>query len=226
MTGQPIRVAIVDDQEMVRTGLRMMLQQAPDLLVIGEAADGAEAVALVERTRPDVVLMDIRMPGVDGIEATGRIQAASGEPPRILILTTFDLDEYVYAALQSGASGFLLKDILTADLHAAVRVVHAGNAVTSPTITRRLIAHFSGGPRGCPKCPDDSRLAPLTSREREVLVLVAKGLTNAEIAERLALSKGTVKTHVSHILTKLDLRDRVQAVIVGYQTGLAEPTAG
>ncbi|MBT8226090.1 MAG: response regulator transcription factor [Dactylosporangium sp.] len=219
-----IRVAIVDDQEMVRTGLRMILRQAPDLLVVGEAADGAEAVSMAARVAPAVILMDIRLPVCDGIEATRRIRAvAAGAVPRILILTTFDLDEYVYAALEAGASGFILKDVLARDLHAAVRTVHAGDAVTAPAVTRRLIAHFAGGTGPPPAPRDDIRLDPLTTREREVLTLIAGGMTNTEIAARLSLSRGTVKTHVSHVLAKLGLRDRVQAVICGYQTGLVQP---
>lgn len=222
MTNRPIRVAIVDDQELVRTGLRMILQQAADLLVVGEASDGAHAVTLATESGPDVVLMDIRMPIMDGIEATRRIRAACPGPvPRMLMLTTFDLDEYVYAALRAGASGFLLKDALAKDLHTAVRVVDAGEAVTSPTVTRRLIAHFTSSATIRPRPFDEPRLGPLTPREREVLTLITAGLTNVEIAARLHLSEGTVKTHVSHVMTKLDLRDRVQAVILGYQTGLA-----
>jgi DNA-binding NarL/FixJ family response regulator len=226
MAGPSIRVGIVDDQEMVRAGLRLILQQAPDILVVGEAEDGLRGVGMAARAQPDVVLMDIRMPVLDGVEATRRIRAAGDPAPRILVLTTYDLDEYVFAALQAGASGFLLKDVLAADLHAAVRVVHAGDGVTSPTVTRRLIAHFAAGGRGLPRPCDDARLAPLTSREREVLTLVAHGLSNTEIAARLVLSEGTVKTHVSHILTKLGLRDRVRAVILGYQTGLVDPGQG
>jgi len=218
-----IRVAVVDDQELVRTGLRLILQQAPDLVVVGEAADGREAVALAARVLPDVMLMDVRMPVMDGIEATRRIRADAGPTtPKVLVLTTFDLDDYVYTALQAGASGFLLKDALAQDLHAAVRVVHAGDAVTSPAVTRRLIAHFTAAGRARGSGGDDARLDPLTAREREVLALVARGLTDVEIAEALHLSEGTVKTHVSHVLTKLSLRDRVQAVILGHRTGLAD----
>ncbi|HET9658421.1 MAG TPA: response regulator transcription factor [Kineosporiaceae bacterium] len=223
MTSPPaIRVAIVDDQELVRAGLRMILQQAPDLVVVGEGADGLQAVTIATQVRPDVILMDIRMPVMDGIQATSRIRGNTAcDAPKVLILTTFDLDDYVYAALQAGASGFLLKDTLTQDLHTAVRVIHAGDAVASPTITRRLIAHFTTSTRTRPNPRDQARLDPLTAREREVLALITEGLTNAEIAARLFLSEGTVKTHVSHILTKLGLRDRVQAVILGYQTGLS-----
>ncbi len=215
-----IRVVLVDDQALVRTGLRMVLSNAPGIEVVGEAADGAEGVAAVARLSPDVVLMDVRMPGMDGVEATRRIRAASagGGGPRIVILTTFDLDQYVFAALRAGASGFLLKDALADELVKAVRVVASGEAVTAPTVTRRLLERFAGSLPA-----DDGRAASLdvlTPREREVLGLVARGLSNAEIAARLYLSEGTVKAHVSRIFTKLDLRDRVQAVIVAYETGL------
>ena len=213
-----IRVVLADDQALVRTGLRMILENAPDLEVVGEAGDGAEAVAVVARTDPDVVLMDVRMPDVDGVEATRRILAADPDGPRILVLTTFDLDEYVYAALRAGASGFLLKDTLAPDLLSAVRVVAAGNAVVAPTVTRRLLDRFVGTlpepPAGHPA------LDALTPREREVLGLVARGLSNAEIAGRLYLSEGTVKTHVGRILAKLGLRDRVQAAVYAYESGL------
>jgi DNA-binding NarL/FixJ family response regulator len=219
-----IRVVLVDDQALVRTGFRMILDETGDIEVVGEAGDGAAAVETVRRTRPDVVLMDVRMPGVDGIEATRRIRTAGPEPvPRVIILTTFDLDEYVFAGLQAGASGFLLKDTLASDLLAAVRVVAAGEAVAAPTVTRRLIAHFvdtASRPRGA------ERLAVLTARERDVLTLIARGLSNAEIAAGLHLSEGTVKTHVGRIFAKLDLRDRVQAVILGYETGLARQYSG
>ncbi len=228
MTGNPVSVAIVDDQALIRAGFRLILQQASGFTVAGEAADGAAAVDLAARARPDVILMDIRMPAMDGIEATRRIRAAAGASPapRILILTTFDLDEYVYAALKAGACGFLLKDTLAADLLAAVRTVHAGDAVTAPAITRRLIEHYTAGPApGAPRHSADSRLAPLTAREREVLTLIAAGMSNTEIAAALVLSEGTVKTHVGRILAKLGLRDRVHAVITGYQTGLVSATA-
>jgi DNA-binding NarL/FixJ family response regulator len=216
-----IRVLLVDDQALVRTGFRMILDETPDLTVVGEAADGAEALALARSTRPDVVLMDVRMPGMDGIQTTRHLRdgAGPGDPPRVIILTTFDLDEYVFAGLQAGASGFLLKDTLAADLLAAVRVVAAGQAVAAPTVTRRLIEHFvKAGPA---HRRDDARLEVLTLREREVLTLIARGLSNREIAETLVLSEGTVKTHINRILAKLGLRDRIQAVILGYQTGLA-----
>jgi DNA-binding NarL/FixJ family response regulator len=219
-----IRVVLADDQSLVRTGFRMILEETGDIEVVGEAADGAQALATVRRTRPDVVLMDVRMPGMDGIEATRRIRAAGGSEgsgPRVVILTTFDLDEYVFEGLRAGASGFLLKDALAADLLSAVRAVAAGESVAAPSVTRRLIAHFLG------TAPVRSRyverLAVLTGREREVLALVARGLTNAEIAAELHLSEGTVKTHIGRILAKLDLRDRVQAVIFGYEAGLASP---
>jgi DNA-binding NarL/FixJ family response regulator len=215
-----IRVVLVDDQVLVRTGFRVILDQTADIAVVGEAADGREAIDVVRRTRPDVVLMDVRMPGLDGIEATRRLcdPGRPDRPPRILILTTFDLDEYVFAGLQAGASGFLLKDTLASDLLAAVRTVAGGQAVAAPTVTRRLIEHFV---KAAPRPPRDaSRLDVLTAREREVLVLITRGLSNGEIAETLVLSEGTVKGHVNRILAKLDLRDRVQAVILGYRTGL------
>ena len=213
-----IRVLLVDDQALVRTGFRMILDQTPDITVVGEASSGTEAIDLTPAARPDIVLMDIRMPGMDGIEATRRLLDSGRAPsPRIIILTTFDLDEYVFAGLQAGASGFLLKDTLAADLLAAVRTVAAGEAVAAPSVTRRLIEHFVTAKT---TRRDDSRLTALTMREREVLTLIAQGLNNPEIAERLVLSETTVKTHINHILAKLGLRDRVQAVILGYQTGL------
>jgi DNA-binding NarL/FixJ family response regulator len=215
-----IRVLLVDDQALVRTGFRMILDETDDLTVVGEAGDGAAALEAATRTRPDVLLMDVRMPGMDGIEATRRLRQGRrpDDPPKVIILTTFDLDEYVFAGLQAGASGFLLKDTLAVDLLAAVRVVAAGQAVAAPTVTRRLIEHFVGAVP--PRRRDTSRLDVLTMREREVLTLIARGLSNAEIAETLVLSEGTVKTHINRILAKLGLRDRVQAVILGYQTGL------
>jgi len=214
-----IRVLLVDDQALVRTGFRMILDQTPDIEVVGEAASGNEALDLARTARPDVVLMDVRMPGMDGIEATRRLLDVRATPLRIIILTTFDLDEYVFAGLQAGASGFLLKDTLAADLLTAVRTVAAGQAVAAPSVTRRLIEHFVAAKAAR---RDESRLSSLTMREREVLTLIARGLTNAEIAEELVLSEGTVKTHINHILSKLALRDRVQAVILGYQTGLVQ----
>ncbi|MFD6068710.1 response regulator [Amycolatopsis lurida] len=210
-----IRVVIADDQALVRTGLRMILDNADDIDVVGEAGDGAEAGARVAELDPDVVLMDIRMPEMDGVEATAAIAAA--QRARVLVLTTFDLDEYVYAALQAGASGFLLKDALAPDLLAGVRVVAAGEATLAPTVTRRLLDRVV---TGLPASPPDDRLALLTGRENEVLQQLARGLSNAEIAELLFLSPGTVKTHVGRILTKLGLRDRVQAVVFAYESGM------
>jgi DNA-binding NarL/FixJ family response regulator len=216
-----IRVVLVDDQALVRTGFRMILAEADDIEVVGEAGDGDEAAQVAGAVQPDVVLMDIRMPGADGIAATRRIRAAAGDAaaPRVLILTTFDLDEYVFAGLRAGASGFLLKDALAADLLSAVRVVASGEAVVAPTVTRRLIERFVG------EAPAQARPSMdvfdiLTEREREVLTLIARGLANAEIAGRLYLSEGTVKTHVSRVLAKLGLRDRIQAVILAYEAGL------
>jgi DNA-binding NarL/FixJ family response regulator len=214
-----IRVVLVDDQTLVRTGFRMILDETDDIEVVGEAGDGVAAVDAVVSTRPDLVLMDVRMPKVDGIEATRRIRALPA-PPKVLILTTFDLDDYVFSGLRAGASGFLLKDTLAADLVAAVRVVMSGEAVAAPSITRRLIAHFVTS--AAPPPPDPGRLAVLTPREREVLTLIARGLSNPEIALDLHLSEGTVKTHVGRILAKLGLRDRVHAVIVAYECGLVE----
>jgi len=219
-----ITVVLADDQALVRTGFRMILAETDDIEVVGEAGDGDEAVRVAAAAGPDVVLMDVRMPGTDGIAATRRIRAA--EPaPRVLILTTFDLDEYVYAGLRAGASGFVLKDALAPELISAVRVVASGEAVVAPTVTRRLIERFVGDG------PDDGRLSlaaldVLTGREREVLMLIARGLANAEIAQRLFLSEGTVKTHVSRILAKLGLRDRLQAVILAYETGLVRAGQG
>jgi DNA-binding NarL/FixJ family response regulator len=214
-----IRVVLVDDQALVRTGFRMILDETGDIEVVGEATDGATAVETVRRTRPDVVLMDVRMPSMDGIEATRRIRAAATGPgPRVIILTTFDLDEYVYAGLRAGASGFLLKDTLAAELLSAVRVVASGESVAAPTVTRRLIAHFVG--TATPPARHAERLAALTAREREVLTLITRGLSNTEIAQCLHLSEGTVKTHVGRVFAKLNLRDRVQAVIFGYEANL------
>ena len=214
-----IRVLLADDQALLRTGLRMIVENADDMAVTGEADDGAAAAALAVETAPDVVLMDVRMPGVDGIEATRRIRAALPEGPRVLVLTTFDLDEYVYAALRAGASGFLLKDTLAADLLSAIRVVAGGAAIVAPSVTRRLIERHIGT-AGDPLPRTRAELRLLTEREREVLELIARGLSNAEIAGRLFLTEGTVKGHVSRILTKLGLRDRVQAVIFSYECGL------
>ena len=216
-----IAIVLADDQELVRSGFRMILDARPDLEVVGEAGDGAQAVALVERLRPDVVLMDVRMPDVDGLEATRRIVAA-GSPARIIVLTTYDADEYVFAALRAGASGFMLKDVRPTDLVEAVRVVARGDALLAPSVTRRLLDRFADalpGPDAAPS-PD---LAELTERELEVLRLVALALSNAEIAGRLVLTEATVKTHVSSILRKLGLRDRVQAVVLAYDVGLVRP---
>ncbi|MET9457658.1 response regulator transcription factor [Streptomyces canus] len=216
----PARVLVVDDQAVVRAGFAAIVDAEPDFVVVGEAGDGAEAVAQAGRLTPDVVLMDIRMPDMDGLTATGLLTGpTSGHIPKVLVLTTFDLDSYVYEALRAGASGFLLKDAEPAELLAALRVVVAGEAMLAPAITRRLIDTFTAtapAPRAAP-------LAALTPREREVLSLIATGLANAEIAERLGVATGTVKTHVNALLNKLDLRDRVQATIFAYDTGLVRP---
>ena len=214
-----IRVLLVDDQALVRSGFRLILETREDLDVVGEAEDGREAVELARKLSPDVILMDVRMPNVDGVEATRRL-AALGSPARVLILTTFDLDEYVYEAIRAGASGFLLKDVQPAQLVDAVRVVAAGEALLAPTVTRRLLDHFAGQ---LPSTGPPPELARLTERELEILTLLAEGLSNAELAERLFLSETTVKSHVSSVLRKLDLRDRVQAVVLAYKVGLARP---
>jgi DNA-binding NarL/FixJ family response regulator len=215
-----IRVLVADDQAMVRAGFRMLLTGEDGIEVVAEASNGLEAVYLAARVHPTVVLMDIRMPELDGMQATRRILAAD-KATRILILTTFDLDEYIYEALKAGASGFVLKDDPPEQLIAAVRTVAAGDALLSPTITKRVIRQFTRIPRPTPP----KELADLSSRERDVLRLVARGLSNAEIAQELYISDTTVKTHVTHILQKLNLRDRVQAVVLAYQTGLFEPDA-
>lgn len=215
-----IRVLLVDDQELLRSGFRMILEAAPDITVVGEAADGADGAEQARLRRPDVVLMDIRMGDVDGIEATRRIVAANAG--KVVILTTFDLDEYVYAALRAGASGFLLKDTRPDDLVHAVRVVADGEALLAPRVTRRLLERF-GGDLAPPANGADAELGDLTEREREVLRLVAGGLSNLEIAERLVLTEATVKTHVSNMLRKLDVRDRVQAVVWAYEHGVVRP---
>ena len=214
-----IRVVVVDDQELMRVGFRMVLGAQADIDVVGEAGDGAQAVRLAEELRPDVVLMDVRMPVLDGVEATKRIVAAG--TARVLVMTTFDLDEYVYSALQGGASGFLLKDTQPDHLVSALRAVASGDAVVSHSVTRRLLDRFVG--TGGAPLRDTAELDVLTDREREVLVLIAKGMSTLEIAESLFLSEATVKTHVGRILAKLDLRDRVQAVVLAYETGLARP---
>ena len=228
-----VSVLLVDDQELMRMAFRMVIESQPDLRVAGEAANGLEAVARVEELQPDVVLMDVRMPGLDGVEATRRI-IASGDDARVIILTTFDLDEYVYAALRAGASGFLLKDAQPADLLSAIRAVGSGDAVVAPSITRRLLdtyahrlgSHDSGDPADRLGPVQREQLEQLTAREREVLLLVARSMSNAEIAERLVLSEATVKSHVGRILAKLDLRDRVQIVVFAYESGLVTPARG
>jgi DNA-binding NarL/FixJ family response regulator len=218
-----IRVVVVDDQEIVRAGFAALLDTQEDLEVVGSAADGEEAVTVCRDRRPDVVLMDVRMPVMDGIEATRQVTQDGTEAPRVIVLTTFDLDEYVYDALGAGASGFLLKDVTAETLFDAVRVVAAGDALLAPAVTRRLVSEFARMRPTLPPRPE--ALAELTPRETEVLRLVADGLSNGEIAERLVVSDETVKTHVSRVLTKLDLRDRTQAVVVAYECGLVVPRA-
>ena len=218
-----IRVAVVDDQALVRGGFRVLVDSAPDLQVVGEASDGVQAVELALAERPDVILMDIRMPSMDGLEATRRILAAdTAQLIRILILTTFDLDEYVFAALKAGASGFLLKDTPPAALLAGIRTVAAGDALLSPSITRHLIEEYVRHPQHPTKPP--AQLESLTDREVEVLSLVAKGWSNAEIAERLFVTPATAKTHLSRLLLKLDARDRAQLIVIAYETGLVSPS--
>ena len=212
-----IRVLVADDQSMVRAGFRMLLSEEEDIDVVGEARTGIEAVNQAARVHPTVILMDIRMPELDGLEATRRILAADRDA-RVLMLTTFDLDEYIYEALKAGASGFVLKDDPPEQLLAAIRTVAAGEALLSPTVTKRVISQFTRIPRPTPP----PQLAELSSRERDVLGLVARGLSNAEIAQELFISETTVKTHVTHILQKLNLRDRVQAVVLAYQTGVID----
>jgi DNA-binding NarL/FixJ family response regulator len=217
-------VLLVDDQPLLRAGFRMVIESQDDLTVVGEAGDGTEAVRLAAELDPDVVLMDVRMPGMDGIEATQQIVSAGGRP-RVLILTTFDIDEYAFAGLRAGASGFLLKDVPPNDLLTGIRAVAAGDAVVAPSVTRRLLDSFAHRlPHAAPAAGAlDAALAALTVREREVLEEVARGLSNAEIAQRLVLSEATVKTHVGRILAKLDLRDRVQVVVFAYEIGLVQP---
>jgi DNA-binding NarL/FixJ family response regulator len=219
-----IRILLVDDQALVRAGFRMILDAEPEMEVVGEASDGREAIDQARSLRPDIVLMDIRMPELDGLEATRRILSMSsdGDGPKILMLTTFDLDEYVYEALRAGASGFLLKDTPPEQLVGAIRVIAEGEALLSPSITRRVIAEFvkGAGPKPQQQFP---RLGELTARELEVMKLVARGLSNAEIAKELFVSETTVKTHVARILMKLGLRDRVQAVVLAYESGVVQP---
>ncbi|GII01054.1 response regulator [Planobispora takensis] len=211
-----IRIVLADDQALVRAGFRALLDAQPGMTVVGEAADGAEAIALAGEHRPDVILMDVRMPGMDGLEATRRMPPG----PRIVILTTFELDEYVFEALRNGASGFLVKDTEPAELIQAVRVVAAGDALLSPGVTRRLIAEYASRAKEPASCLD---LSPLTDREREVLALVGTGMTNDEIAGRLFMSPATAKTHVSRIMMKLQARDRAQLVVIAYESGLVRP---
>lgn len=215
-----VRIVLVDDQEMIRVGFSMVLESRPEIEVVGEADDGDTALSLLAEVEADVVLMDIRMPRMNGVEATRRIRAAGG--PRVLVLTTFDLDEYAYDALRAGASGFLLKDTPVDELVAAILHVHEGDAVVAPSTTRRLLEHVTVTR---PITSEPTGLDELTPREREVLTLVARGLSNAEIAAELVLAEGTVKIHVSRILTKLGLRDRVQAVVLAYESGLVSPAS-
>ncbi len=219
---EPIRVLVVDDQELVRSGFCVILEAADGITVVGEAADGAQAVAAVAASRPDVVLMDVRMPEMDGLQATRLITSAEpGAGPKVVMLTTFDLDDYVYEALRAGACGFLLKDAPRRDLIAAVRAAAAGNALLAPTVTRRLIEAFARRPPAV--APSPSQLASLTAREHDILLQVARGRSNAEIAVALFVSEATVKTHIGHVLAKLGLRDRVQAVILAYEAGIVVP---
>lgn len=222
-----IRVLLADDQPLLRTGFRLILEAEQDITVVGEAGDGATALEQARALLPDVVLMDIRMPGVDGIEATRRIvrEQKGGHVPRVLVLTTFDLDEYIVEALRAGASGFLLKDVPPDELVQAIRVVAAGDAIVAPSVTRRLLDKFAAFLPPADRQPTPALLERLTERELEVLRLIAKGMSNAEIAAELVVSETTVKTHVGNVLTKLGLRDRVQAVVLAYETGLVVPGA-
>jgi DNA-binding NarL/FixJ family response regulator len=217
-----VRLVVADDHDVVRTGFAGLLATQPDFAVVGTAADGAEAIRVSREQSPDIVLMDIRMPGMDGIEATRHLARPGATGPRVLILTTFDLDEYVYDAIRAGASGFLLKDVTAERLFDAVRVIAAGDALLAPAVTRRLIAEFATLHRR-PDTPPSAAIAALTPRETQVLRLVAEGLSNPEIARRLTITEETVKTHVSRMLTKLGLRDRTQAVVTAYETGLVVP---
>ncbi len=217
-----IGILIADDQALVRAGFRMILEAEQDLRVLAEAKDGEEAVQAARRSQPEIVLMDIRMPKMDGLEATRRIIAGSRQPPRVLMLTTFDLDEYVFDALHAGASGFLLKDVPPEQLVAGIRVVAEGDSLLSPSVTRRLIESFVRVRPLTPESPPG--LEELTARELEILGLIARGLSNAEIAEQLVVSSTTVKTHVARVLSKLDLRDRVQAVVLAYEAGIVVPS--
>jgi DNA-binding NarL/FixJ family response regulator len=219
-----IRVVLVDDQQMVRAGFRMVIDSQPDLTVVGEAGTGDDAVRLLARTPADVVLMDVRMPGTDGIEATRRV-TAQDDPPRVVVLTTFDLDEYVVAAIGAGASGFLLKDAPPEEMLTAIRTVHAGDSVIAASSTRRLLQHVAPMLRGSSSSPavEPRELTELTPREREVLVQMAYGATNAELAAHFVVSEATVKTHVGRVLAKTGSRDRVQAVVLAYRTGLVQP---
>jgi DNA-binding NarL/FixJ family response regulator len=214
--GDQIRVFLVDDQELVRAGFTMLVDSQPDMRVVGQAGDGGEALDRLAVTRSDVVLMDVRMPRLDGVQATRRLQQLP-EPPKVIVLTTFDLDEYAFSAIKAGAAGFLLKNTPPADLLSAIRQVYHGDAVVSPSTTRRLLEHFAG------HLPDPSDLDHLTAREREVLLEVARGRTNTEIAQLFSLSEATVKTHIGRILAKTGLRDRVALVVLGYETGLVKP---
>jgi DNA-binding NarL/FixJ family response regulator len=218
-----IRVVLVDDQELVRAGFRMVLGSQPDIEVVGEASNGGDALRLLARTPTDVVVMDVRMPVMDGVEATRRLVAAAPDGPRVLVLTTFDTDEDAFAALNAGASGFLLKNVPPEEMLTAIRVVASGDSVVAPRVTRRLLDRFAG--QLAPAPASNGRLDLLTEREREVLLLVAQGLSNAEIAATLVVAEATVKTHVGRILTKLHLRDRVQVVVLAYETGLVHPGA-
>jgi DNA-binding NarL/FixJ family response regulator len=215
-----IDILIADDQALVRAGFKMILEAEPDIRVVAEAKDGAQAIEAALQHRPDIVLMDIRMPEINGLEATRQIVAASGSPPRVLILTTFDLDEYVLDALRGGASGFLLKDVPPEQLVAGIRTIVRGEALLSPSVTQRLIESFVTNHAHAPRPP---QLDELTARELEIFGLVARGLSNAEIASRLFVSGTTVKTHVTRVLAKLDLRDRIQAVVLAYETGILRP---